>query len=323
MKIAAISAKPLTKVMVALGWSLTGRPEDSIEIIDLASEEKTCPLFPKFPHKISDAVAALLPNGSPFGCGARFPKFRDACRTFKDGKWNPAPSLTQSSSNFAMALLPTGEMLLTGGGANSSDDEFKPLHRTDILLTNGSWVNTGIDLPIPLAYHCMVLVDNSTVLSIGGHQSTDPGRKTFKYSLQEKSWENGPNLINARSSHGCSKIPTSRMSKQESIIVAGGWNSNWKPQASVEILDDGSSEWRLGPKLPEPLQGVSMVRHPDGGVVLIGGSNNGTYSDRLYYLPHAGPGAQWEKLPQKLAIGRDYQIAVLVPDEILESCIED
>jgi hypothetical protein len=59
---------------------------------------------------------------------------------------------------------------------------------------------------------------------------------------------------------------------------------------------------------------------PDGGVVLIGGSNNGTYFNTLYYLPHAGRDAHWEKLPQKLAIARDYHAATLVPDKVMESC---
>ena len=323
MAVIIFPADVLTKVMVALGWSLKGRPEDSIEIIDLSSEKRTCRLFPKVPHKIADAVAGLLQDGTPIICGAKFPKFRSACRMFKGGKWVTASSLTLESSNFAMVMLPTGEMLLTGGDTNSGEGKSERLRRTDILLLNGTWKNAQMDLPISTAYHCMVLADNSTVMVIGGHQSSQPGQRTFKLSPTETNWKEGPALINKRASHGCSKIPSSRMSRKESIIVAGGWNKDWKPQSTVEILDAGSDKWRLGPELPEPLQGVSMVRHPDGGVVLIGGSNNGTYSDALYYLPHAGPGAQWEKLPQKLATGRDYQIAVLVPDEILESCIED
>jgi hypothetical protein len=58
----------------------------------------------------------------------------------------------------------------------------------------------------------------------------------------------------------------------------------------------------------------------DGGVVLIGGSSNGTYLNTLYYLPHAGDGAQWEKLPQQLATARDYHTATLVPDEVMKNC---
>ena len=321
--IVTLSAEALTKVMVALGWSLKGQPEDSIEIIDLASEERTCPNFPKFPHQISDAVAGLLPGGFPIICGARCPKFRDACRAFRDGKWVPFSSLTIMSSNFAMVMLPTGEMLLTGGDTINTEGKIERLKRTDILIHDGTWKTTQMDLPISTAYHCMVLADNSTVLAIGGLQESTYGQRTFKLSLAENMWSEGPPLLSSRSSHGCSRIPSSRMSKKDSIIVAGGSTVDEKVYSSVEILDAGWDKWRLGPELPEPLQGVSMVRHPDGGVVLIGGSNNGTYSDALYYLPHAGAEAQWEKLPQTLATGRDYQITVLVPDEILESCLED
>jgi len=309
--------------MVALGWSLKTSPEDSIEIIDLSTEERNCPVFPKFPHKVSDAVAGLLPNGTPIICGSRFPRFRSACRVFKDGKWVPSANLTIKSSNFAMVTLPTGEMLLTGGDTDNREGNIIRLNRTDILTPNGNWVDAKMDLPKSTAYHCMVLVDDLTVLVIGGHQGYKYGGRTFKLSLIEKIWSEGPPLLQTRASHGCSKIPAGRMSKKESIIVAGGVTEDDRVLNTVEVLDEGSDVWRLGPKLPVSLQGVSMVRHPDGGVVLIGGSNNRTYSDALYYLPHAGYGAQWEKLPQRLALSRDYQTAILVPDDIMESCLEE
>jgi hypothetical protein len=63
-----------------------------------------------------------------------------------------------------------------------------------------------------------------------------------------------------------------------------------------------------------------MTINADGGVVLIGGSSNGTFLNTLYYLPHAGKGAQWEKLPQQLATARGYHAATLVPDEVMKSC---
>ena len=87
----------------------------------------------------------------------------------------------------------------------------------------------------------------------------------------------------------------------DSIIVVGGINNSWDSViSSVEILDGNLNEWRQGPELPKPLYGAAMVRHPDGGVVFIGGSNHRIYSDAFFYLPHAGPGAEWRKLPQTL-----------------------
>ena len=308
--------------MVALGWAQGSFIEDSIEIIDLLNTEKICPLFPKFPHKTAPAVAGLLPGGAPIICGAKYPEFSDSCHAFKDGNWTLSSSLTVRRRNFPMVVLPTGEMIITGGESNTAIG-IEYLKRTDILVVNGTWLNTQMDLPISMAYHCMVLADSKTLMAIGGQHAKNYGQRTYKLSLTQKVWMEGPALITARGAHACSKIPSSRMSKKESIIVAGGWTENNTGLSSVEILDHDFKKWRLGPELPKPLHGVSIVRHPDGGVVLIGGSNSGTYSDALYYLPHAGPGAQWEKLPQTLGKGRDFHASILVPDEILDYCIDE
>ena len=52
-----------------------------------------------------------------------------------------------------------------------------------------------------------------------------------------------------------------------------------------------------------------MVDHPSGGVIYI-------IDTSFYYLAHAGPTAQWQLLPQKLAVTRQWFLAFFVPDEI-------
>ena len=64
--------------------------------------------------------------------------------------------------------------------------------------------------------------------------------------------------------------------------------------SSVEILDEGSNEWRQGPDLPFGIFGGAMVEDPEGGVILIGGSahSNPYYLDTLFRLSHVGDGAK-------------------------------
>ena len=70
-----------------------------------------------------------------------------------------------------------------------------------------------------------------------------------------------------------------------------------------------------GPKLPVKIHKAQMVEDPSGGVILIGGaSSSKSYSDSLYRLAHAGEGAKWVELPQKLSTGRYWHVAILVPD---------
>ena len=100
-------------------------------------------------------------------------------------------------------------------------------------------------------------------------------------------------------------------SSQESVIVAGRYYGNY--MSSVEILDLGSSEWRTGPEFQFGINKTSMVEHPSGGVVLIGG-DNGTYLDTLYHLPQAN--SEWVLMSQKLNVAREFATAFLVQDEI-------
>ncbi len=79
-----------------------------------------------------------------------------------------------------------------------------------------------------------------------------------------------------------------------SIIVAGG--EDGRPLSSVEILDEGSEEWRTDPNLPLSILWSQMVEDQKGGVILIGGSSDFNSSmDTLFHLPHGG---QCDSYPQ-------------------------
>ena len=78
---------------------------------------------------------------------------------------------------------------------------------------------------------------------------------------------------------------------------------------SVDILDGTTMTWRVGPKLPKLMYASNMVEYPTGGVICI-------IDTSIYYLAHAGPTAQWQLLPQKLAIARQWFSAFFVPDEV-------
>lgn len=311
--------------MVALGWSEPGKSEDTAEIIDLVDREESCTRFPDFPHRMTDSAAGLLPNGTPIICGSRTPHFGDGCRIFRDGKWTPYSKMTVASSNFAMVTMPGGDLLLTGGATKNPECKPSVLNRTDLLTADGKWRNTHIDLPIAVAYHCMVLINKSIPMVIGGQpEPFKSTRKTFILSVTENIWKKGPELLSPRRFHFCSSININNCSAAETIIVAGGKNDSYEMALStVEILEHGWTGWRLGPELPHPLYGATMVRHPNGGVVIIGGNSLKRYSDVLYYLPNAGPGEKWQKLQQTLTHARDFHVSVLVPDDITENCYEE
>jgi len=127
---------------------------------------------------------------------------------------------------------------------------------------------------------------------------------------------NGPTLNIGRERQSCGMIRTSRDSLKFSVVVVGGVGGS----TSVEILDTGSSSWRMGPELPFIIWGSQLVPDPEGGVVLVGGRTKvdgvNVSIDTLFRLSHAGDGARWVELAQKLKTKKGYLTAYPIPDEI-------
>ena len=180
------------------------------------------------------------------------------------------------------------------------------------VLSDDGWQELSTHLPHAVGLHCMVLLNSTTVVIIGGWQAGYPDSPhTYFFNTENEKWTRGPGLLRGRIAHSCGKLRKDSGSSEMSIIVAGGLFSIFL--SSVEILDFGATEWRAGPSLPSGIQGASMVEVSSGGVVLIGGYN-GTVLDTLYQLSHAN--SEWVLMPQKLKVGRSGATAFLVPDEI-------
>ncbi len=96
--------------------------------------------------------------------------------------------------------------------------------------------------------------------------------------------------------------------------MAGGSVMSNEALTLVEFIDLDSSVWRQGPDLPQKITSSAMVQHPNGGVILVGGSDGGNrVLDTLYHLPHAGEGAKWTELPIKLKNPRYGHVAMTLP----------
>ena len=150
------------------------------------------------------------------------------------------------------------------------------------------------------------------MLAIGGYRGGSESGRTFFFNTQNENWIEGPQLKYARLTHTCAMIKTSQQNKKLSVIVVGGFNDTF--MSSVEILEEGSSEWCDGPNLPLATFVGMMVADSNNGVVQIGGATPLGLSDKLFHLTDAN--AEWIEMPQKLKKGRGWGVATLVPDDI-------
>jgi hypothetical protein len=158
--------------------------------------------------------------------------------------WVSSASMNSVRGHAAAAQLHDGKLLVTGGYNGS----FSYLNSAE-LLTEEGWESNIPSLQITIAGHCMVTVNSTTVMVIGGVQNGQYSGETFFFTFGEESWTEGPELKINRDIHSCGRIRRNKESQEMNIIVAGGYDY---PSflSSVEILDESANEWETGPELP-------------------------------------------------------------------------
>ena len=297
-----------SKVMVAIGET------SSVEIVDLLSTSTQCQNFPNLSRSGYGARGELDYNGNRIVCGG-YPS-TDKCETFLNGQWVSMEPLNEARSFSSIIKFP----FLNDSVSLFSTGSYDPYLNSAEVLVNGKWEKWYVPLPVNIGAHCMVILNSTTVILIGGKQdSVAYSSKTYFLDIRTQTWFKGPELKFGRRAHSCARIPSKSQSSQYSIIAAGGYND--RDMSSVEILDEGLNEWRQGPELPYPICCSAIVKHPLGGVALIGGrANTRTKLVTIYQLPHAGDDAKWELMPQKLKFSRYHPTAFFVPDELADYC---
>ncbi len=291
---------------------------DTCELINLAlpAKKKKCNNPPNFKAKIYSAIGGLGFKNKPIICGGiQNYVSSNKCYSLENNEWVSSASMNLKLVRVgAAAAQLNGTLIVTGGS-----DGIYSHHKSAEMLTEEGWESNKPPLPVTIAYHCMVTVNSTTVMAIGGIQNGLTSGKTFYFTLGEKRWTEGPELKNKRENLSCGKIRTNKESQEMSIIVAGGWDGSSR-LSSVEILDEGSNEWQqTGPKLPFGITRSQMVEDQNRGVLLIGGESSEVRDlDTLYQLPHGGKDAVWTKMEQKMNTGRREHTAILFPDKTVD-----
>ncbi len=298
-------SKGLSNLLICGGSRLE---TEAYEVINIKSPTTICKNLPNFPSTIFGSIGGLEHKDFPIICGGQQDgTHSNRCYSLKNNEWVSSSSMNSVRSYAAAVQLPDGKILVTGGYNGSLD------HSSAEMLTEEGWESNIPSLPVAIAQHCMVAVNSTTVMVLGGFQNYQVSGRTFYFTPEKGSWSQGPNLKYMRRRHSCGRVRRDKESQAMSIIVAGGSDNSFY-LSSVEILDESSHEWWTGPELPFGIQYSQMVDDPQGGVILIGGESKLIgYTETLYQLPHGGKDAEWIKMEQELSFGRHLHTAFLVP----------
>ena len=107
----------------------------------------------------------------------------------------------------------------------------------DLTSYPAATVDQGPEMPIPMYGHCLVKLNESTVLFMYGYQTF-----FFDHSAAQ-AWTNGPDMIYNRLWFGCGMMQMGDGST--AIVVAGGASSPTKTEFLV-LDDPNGMKWSVG-----------------------------------------------------------------------------
>ena len=214
----------LTKLLVGVGTITGGILSREFEVIDLESPKTRCQTLPNFPKHASNAFGGLAFQDRPLICGgfetsAGIGTVSKECHIYENGAWSQFHDLieprTFTASVTLESLTKNSKTIFVLGGNSLNTAEMATEHGWETVLPNVP-VNT-------IDFHCMVQLNSTTVMVIGGSQGRESqSPKTYFFNMESKVWSEGPQLHYGRSGHGCATIRRDNQSDLFSVIVAGG-----------------------------------------------------------------------------------------------------
>ncbi len=326
------------------GRTGTDEYQQKSEMIDLLDvPDSTCVEVEDYPVFVDSAVGGLFSDGTPVFCGGLDVfEMIEISDCFTPGNVQPLASMLKPRSMAASVMWNHNgnEVLwITGGfGGHALLGELDD----SIFLVSTEYVSidpnvnsvSGPNMPVPLQKHCMIKVDESTVIFTGGEHGWTSWDESKPYIMLDThfytnkngvhEWTIGPQLPAKKASHACGLIQD-QSSCDHIAVVTGGDNfftsttTNLLPVSEPDSATVGPP-WLTGPLLPQGVASASGITTQDGKEFLVVGghpadweidwtSHTSIYSMSCYNLL-----CFWTTMEQQLATVRSGGVAILVPE---------
>jgi len=171
----------MTKLLVATG-NRSGAASVEVVNLDDSNPDLICENLPDFPFGIRFATGQLYNRKTPIICGGSGSSYHCECHSLKDGAWQSIQSLNECRDALASAVFSNpnnnegDDILLITGGYDGSTT----LSTVESFDGNVWNQNIFADLPTTIELHCMVKINNTMLLQIGGTIDTSYAGTTDK-----------------------------------------------------------------------------------------------------------------------------------------------
>ncbi len=212
--------------------------------------------------------------------------------------WVPTASMHTAREFHTATVLPSGKVLVAGGGGGSG---FTPLSSAEVYdPVNGTWATTG-SLINARYYHTATLLNNGKVLVAGGAGTTPAFTSAELYDPATGEWSLTRPMNALHAQHAATLLPNGQ------VLVAGGAASN-----RAELYDPTTGSWTLtGPETDRRNSHTATLLN--GKVLVAGGfdlSAGPALTSAELYDPNSGI---WTATGSLLA-ARANHVAVLLPN---------
>jgi N-acetylneuraminic acid mutarotase len=203
-------------------------------------------------------------------------------RSAHAGSFVTSSPMTTPRAHATATLLPSGELLVSGGYNTSS---YYLLTAELFNPATGAWPATG-SLNTPRGNHTATLLPNGKVLVVGGYNYVNGVLSSAElYDPLTGSWTTTGAMATARRYHTATLLPNGK------VLVAGGQDVNFNSLASAELYDPAAGTWAAVGLLAEARAFHTATLLPNGRVLVAGGwsyASGVTLSSAELYDPATG-----------------------------------
>ncbi len=255
--------------------------------------------------------ATLLPNGKVLVSGGEtFDSYDYTLVSMKSVEiydpatetWSTEASLTDARAYHTSMLLPSGDVLVTGGLSFAARGEL--VGSTELYdPTSGSWSGTGA-LSTSRQSQTATILKSGKVLVAGGGGSSGPVTSAELYDMTAGTWSSTGSLTTARGNH------TATLLINGNVLVVGGEGTSG-PTAGAELYNLTAGSWSATGSISTARKGHTATLLANGKVLIVGGNNGAAaISAAELYDPVAGT---WSSTGS-LAAAREDHTATLLPN---------